>query len=189
MIRISVAMTAGGVIGDKGRIPWRMPSDMVRFRANTMGRALIVGRKTWDGIQAQRDGRGLEGRTVFVLTREDHGDAARSWLYGERHGAPFGTASAASPADLGNLVNAFCGGDAWAIGGAEIYALALPVADEIHLTTVFGQVAGDTVWTPPHVLRNHSGFEVVHETTAARVMAEDEAVSMYTILRRIKHAA
>jgi len=179
MIRISVAMSPGGVIGDKGTLPWNVPSDLARFRVNTMGRDLIVGRKTWEAVMASRSWKGVGGRRILVLSRSQF----PHMLQKPEDNAPVYKTVADGPDDLVDVVSNSCHGDAWVIGGAEVYNLALPVADEIHLTTVFNPAPGDTVWLPPHILRVQSGFEVVHETTPRRLPGDSD-ITRYSILRR-----
>jgi len=118
------AVAENGVIGAEGGLPWRLPGDLKRFKALTMGRPLIMGRRTFDSI-----GRALPGRRNIVITRNP------DWR------APGVETAASLQAALSE-----CGGDgeAMVIGGAEIFAAAMPLADRIELTRVHARPAGDT---------------------------------------------
>ncbi len=123
-------MTRSGVIGSGGQLPWRLSADLKRFKSLTMGHTLIMGRKTYDSL-----GRPLPGRTSIVITRQ---------------------ASLQLPAEVvlaHSLAEALhhAGHDdtPFVIGGGEIFALALPLADRLHVTWVEAEIDGDTrfpVW-------------------------------------------
>lgn len=117
-------MARNGVIGARGSIPWHLPDELKRFRNITMGHHIIMGRKTWESI-----GRPLSGRTSVVVTRQT----------GYR--AP----GAIVAHSLDNAIEA-CRDDEeiFVIGGAELYAQALPHANRIYLTVVDADVEGDT---------------------------------------------
>jgi len=125
MITLVLAIADNGVIGNAGAIPWRLPDDMRRFKALTLGHTVVMGRKTWDSLPAKN--RPLPGRRNLVVTRD------ADWH--------------AQGAERVALDAALAGGDAFVIGGAEIYRAALPHADRIELTEVHGEVAGDAVFT------------------------------------------
>jgi dihydrofolate reductase len=124
-IALVVAVDDEGVIGNDGRIPWRIPEDMRHFKALTLGKPCIMGRKTWDSLPKKP----LPGRTNIVLTRERsfHADGA---IIVHTFDDALEAASAAPEIAV--------------IGGAEIYAMALPRADTVYLTEVHGRFAGDT---------------------------------------------
>jgi dihydrofolate reductase len=128
-VRISLvaAVARGGVIGRGGAIPWRIPEDAKRFRALTMGHPVIMGRKTWDSLPDRF--RPLPGRRNVVVTRNPdwHADSA------ERAGS---LDEALRLLDDASRV--------FVIGGAELYAEALPLADELLLTEIDAEVEGDT---------------------------------------------
>ncbi|KQT09862.1 diacylglycerol kinase [Methylobacterium sp. Leaf399] len=124
-IVVVAAVAGNGVIGRDNQLIWRLRSDLRRFKALTMGRPLLMGRKTFQSI-----GRPLPGRRTLVLTR-DPGFAA------EGVEVVHGWEAALAAAEGGELMVA---------GGAEIYALALPQADAIHLTEVEAAPDGDTVF-------------------------------------------
>ena len=130
-IVIHAAVAENGIIGSDGGLPWTLSSDLKRFKAGTMGRPIIMGRKTFEGI-----GRPLPGRLNIVVTRD------REWL---RDGVE--TAGSLDEAIRLATVRARCmtGVDEIAvIGGGEIYAQALPIADRLCITHVLAEPAGDT---------------------------------------------
>ncbi len=126
-IVLVLAVADNGVIGDRGAIPWRIPEDMKRFKALTIGKPLIVGRKTWESFPK----RPLPGRTNIVITR-DKAYAAEGAVVVHALDDALARAAAENPAAI------------TIAGGAEIYRAALPQATRIELTEVHGDVAGDT---------------------------------------------
>lgn len=120
MITFHLARADNGVIGVDGRLPWHLPADLKRFKAQTLGRPMIMGRKTFDSFPAP-----LPGRRHIVLTRD------RAW-----------SATGAEVAHDPAAALALAGGDAAVIGGAEIFALFTP--DRIELTEVHVEAVGDT---------------------------------------------
>jgi dihydrofolate reductase len=123
------AVAANGVIGDRGTIPWRIPGEQAHFKALTLGHTLVMGRATYDSI-----GRPLPGRTTVVLTR-DPGWRAEGVLV------------AASLPDAMRLADRLPG-DVMVAGGAQVYAAALPYADEQVLTEVHLEPEGDVRYPP-----------------------------------------
>ena len=124
MISFHLARADNGVIGIDGRLPWYISADLKRFKTQTLGRAMVMGRRTFDSFPAP-----LPGRRHIVLTRD------RGWS------AP-GAEVAHDPA----AALALAGDDAAVIGGAEIFALFSP--DRIELTEVHATPAGDAVVPP-----------------------------------------
>ncbi len=122
-INLILARAANGVIGNHGDIPWHLPADMRRFKQVTMGAPMIMGRKTFDSLPGL-----LPGRRHIVITRD---------LGWEEDGA-----EAVHTVD--QALKAANAPHVWVIGGAEIYALFLPIADRIELTEVFAEPDGDT---------------------------------------------
>lgn len=123
MITFFLARAENGVIGNDGKLPWRLPADLKRFRALTMGKPMVMGRKTFESFPAL-----LKGRRHIVLTRD------RDWS------AP-GAEVAHTPDEAIALA-----GDAAeiaVIGGAEIYALFLKDAGRVELTEVHAMPEGD----------------------------------------------
>jgi dihydrofolate reductase len=124
VISLAVAIAENGVIGSANRLPWRLPADLKHFKAVTMGKPILMGRKTHESI-----GKPLPGRRNLVLSR----DAAFSVAGVERVGSL--EDAIALTAEAPELV---------VIGGAEVYRLSLPQAQRIYLTRVHASVAGDT---------------------------------------------
>ena len=122
------ARASNGVIGRDGGMPWHLPLDFKHFKALTMGKPMIMGRKTFDSLPGP-----LPGRRHIVLTRD------RNW---QAHGAEV-VHSVNEALDLaGDQTVAV-------IGGADIYAQFLPIADWIELTEVHGRYEGDVMMPPP----------------------------------------
>lgn len=127
-ITLIIARAANGVIGANGKMPWHLPADLRRFKQLTMGRPMIMGRKTFDSLPAI-----LEGRRHIVLTRDP------DWQ--EEGAEPVATVEEAL-----RLANA---PHVMVIGGAEIYAMFLGLADRIELTEVALEPAGDAAIAYP----------------------------------------
>ena len=127
-VTLVVARAINGVIGRDGRLPWHIPADLKRFKALTMGSAMLMGRRTFDSLPGL-----LPGRRHIVLTRD------RGW-----------SANGAEVAhDVENAL-ALAGSDRVSvIGGAEIFDLLLPRADRIELTEVLAKIEGDTLMRNP----------------------------------------
>ena len=131
-ITVIVARARNGIIGRAGKLPWHIPTDLKRFKALTMGSAMVMGRRTFDSLPGV-----LPGRRHIVLTRD------RNWF-----------ASGAEKAQsLDEALRLAAGGPVSIIGGADIFALFLPLANRIELTEVLEAVPGDTSWPDPR----HSG--------------------------------
>ena len=129
-IVLIVAVAENGVIGANGAIPWRLKSDMARLKALTMGKPVVMGRKTFVSI-----GRPLPGRTNIVVTRDAAYRAA---------GAVVTTSFADAKAiATGDALRRFATEIA-IIGGAEIYAQWMDIADRLEVTEVHARPEGDT---------------------------------------------
>ena len=126
-IALVVARAENGVIGREGDLPWRIPSDLKRFKALTMGKPVVMGRKTWDSLPR----RPLPGRPNLIVSRMLH-SAEGADVFSD-----LGTALKAAAALAG------AGGEVCVIGGAQIYAEALRQADRIYLTEVALRPEGD----------------------------------------------
>ncbi len=124
MIVFVLARARNGVIGRDGKLPWHLPADLKHFKAQTMGKPMIMGRKTFESFPAP-----LPGRRHIVLTRDPH------W--------------AAEGAEVAHDVDAALAlagpGEVAIIGGAEIFALFLPRADRIELTEIDAAPDGDAM--------------------------------------------
>ena len=123
-----VARADDGTIGDKGAMPWHLPADLKRFKALTMGKPMIMGRKTFAALPGL-----LPGRRHIVLTRDPawHADGA------ER------------ARDVAEALMLAGQGEIAVIGGAEVLALFAPLASRYELTEVHAAFAGDTVLPGP----------------------------------------
>lgn len=129
MISLIVAVAENDVIGRAGALPWHLPDDLKRFKALTMGRPMLMGRRTFESI-----GRALPGRTSLVLTR------SLDWA------APPGVIVVRSMDEA--IERAADAPELCVIGGAEVFRLALPLARRIDLTRVHAEVSGDTFFAP-----------------------------------------
>lgn len=125
-IVLVVAASENGVIGVTGRLPWHIPGDLRRFKAITLGKPCIMGRKTWESLPRKP----LPGRTNIVLSRDPDfcPEGARLATNFE---AALRLAAQENPHEIA------------VIGGETIFAAALPLADRIYCTEVAGHIAGD----------------------------------------------
>ncbi|MCC6847943.1 MAG: dihydrofolate reductase [Deltaproteobacteria bacterium] len=131
MITIVAAVARNGCIGKDGALPWRIPEDMKRYRAITMGKVVVMGRRTWESIPERF--RPLPGRTNVVVTRRID------------YPLPVGVERFASLADA---LAAHAGDEVVVNGGGAVYAEAMARADVLDLTHVHRDVAGDTFFPP-----------------------------------------
>jgi dihydrofolate reductase len=133
-IAIIVAVASNGVIGDGGGMPWRLSTDLKRFKAITLGKPVVMGRKTFQAI-----GRPLPGRHNIVLTRDDSYSAEGVETATSMREALRLARDYARPNDADEIC---------VIGGGEIYAMALPLADVLRVTHVEAMPDGDTRFPP-----------------------------------------
>jgi dihydrofolate reductase len=124
LVSAIVATDERGGIGKDGRLPWHLPNDLKRFKALTMGKPIVMGRRTFDSI-----GRALPGRQNIVVSRRP------DLVIDGCTVVPSFAAALAAAADAAEVC---------VIGGAEIYRLALPVTGLVHLTKVHATVEADT---------------------------------------------
>jgi dihydrofolate reductase len=117
-------MARNNVIGRDNGLPWRLPADLAHFKTVTMGKPVLMGRKTHESI-----GKPLPGRTNLVLTR-DTGWKAQGVVV------------------VHSIAEALQGDEVAGIGGAEIYRLLIPLAARIYLTRIEADIPGDTVFPP-----------------------------------------
>lgn len=129
-IAIYVAIAENGVIGRDGGLPWRLSTDLKRFKADTMGKPIVMGRKTYEGI-----GRPLPGRLNIVVTRD------KDW----RADGIEVVHSLDEAITLARVRGRCMAGaeEVCVVGGGEIYAQALQRADRLHVTHVLAKVEGD----------------------------------------------
>jgi dihydrofolate reductase len=125
-LHLIYARAANGVIGQRGTLPWHLPEDLAHFKRTTLGCPVIMGRKTWDSLPPRF--RPLPDRANIVVTRD------ATWA-----------AEGALVAHSLEAARALCprGGDAWVIGGAQIYAQALPLASRVVVTEIDQVFEGD----------------------------------------------
>ena len=123
MISLIVAVSANGVIGRGDELPWHLSDDLKRFKQLTLGKPIVMGRKTFESI-----GRALPGRQNIVLTRQSEFAADDCDVVSSID------AAIAASGDAGEIV---------VIGGSEIYKLFLPLAERIYMTRVHIEVDGE----------------------------------------------
>ena len=125
-LHLIFARAANGVIGRNGTLPWHLPADLAHFKRKTLGQTVIMGRKTWDSLPERF--RPLPGRRNIVVTRQ-----------------PQWSAEGAERAGSLEQALALCTGetDAWVIGGADLYAQALPLASSAEVTELHADFDGD----------------------------------------------
>lgn len=125
-----VAIARNGVIGRDGGLPWQMPSDLKTFRRLTMGKPMIMGRRTFASL-----GRPLDGRDNLVVTRDPGFTAAGIEVF------PSFEAAVARAGELARMRGA---DEIMVIGGGELYRSAWPAAQRLYLTEIEADVDGDT---------------------------------------------
>jgi dihydrofolate reductase len=163
-IAFVVAVAENGVIGRKGALPWRMPSDLKMFRKLTLGKPVIMGRKTFQSI-----GKPLPGRDNLVVTRDPAFEADGVEVFASVDAAIARAQTLAAARGVDEIA---------VIGGAEIFAVALPRAGRIYLTRIRGAPEGDTLFTP----------DMVNWHEASRIQLErmpgDDYDATLTVLER-----
>lgn len=142
-LSLIVAMDRNRLIGASGALPWRLPDDLQHFKRLTLGKTILMGRKTWDSL-----GRPLPQRDNWVLSRDPAFAPQGATAYPSLQAAL--DAPAASPRMI--------------IGGADLYRQALPLARRIYLTEVQAALSGDS-WFP--ALAPEQWVEVAREAHAA----------------------
>jgi dihydrofolate reductase len=160
-----VAVARNGVIGADNALPWRVSSDLKRFKALTWGKPMIMGRRTWDSI-----GRPLPGRETVVLTRDPHFMA---------EGAHVARSPDEALATARRLAAHIGASEIVIVGGAAVFRTYLDRTDVIHLTEIALHTAGD-VYFP--ALDPAEWLEVARETPARG--EKDEADFVYVTLER-----
>jgi dihydrofolate reductase len=132
-VSLIAALDTNGVIGYEGGVPWRLPADMRWFRQVTIGKPVIMGRRTYESI-----GKPLPGRHNIVVTRQP-GYRASGCEVVNSPGAALRAAAAHNPVEI------------MVIGGATLYAALLPQASRLYLTYIDGSFPGDTYFPPVDV--------------------------------------
>lgn len=161
MLYLIYARAANGVIGKNNAIPWHLPEDMAHFRQLTNGCPVVMGRKTWDSLPPRF--RPLPGRTNIVISRQP------GW-YGN------GAQRAASLREALQMC-AQQNKPIWVMGGAQIYAQALPLADRLEVTEIAQNFDGDAF--APEL-----GPEWAESARARHVSTKGLAFSFVTYLRK-----
>jgi dihydrofolate reductase len=157
-------MARNRVIGANNAIPWHLPAELKMFKTITMGHHIVMGRKTWESI-----GRLLPGRTTVIVTRQ----------------SVYAVPGAIVVHSLPSAVETAKGDDeVFVIGGAELFAAALPLANRLYLTVVEADIAGDT-YMPDFALSEW------HETSAERFGADEKNAYPYrmTVYDRLPASA
>ncbi|MDO9452132.1 MAG: dihydrofolate reductase [Stagnimonas sp.] len=132
LVSVIAALAKNRVIGIENRLPWRLPEDLTHFKALTLNHPILMGRKTFESL-----GRPLPGRTNIVITRNP--DYCQDGCL----------VAASIPAALALCADA---DEVFFIGGAELYAQAIPLADRLYLTEVDIDATGDA-WFPEYDAR------------------------------------
>ena len=149
-VTIVAAVGRNGVIGVGGGLPWHLPDDLRRFKALTLGHVLVMGRKTYESI-----GHPLPGRTTVVVTRSP------GWGPGSAD-VRVSTSVASAIVDA-----ALVDDEVFVVGGAQVYADALPLADRMELTFVEAEPEGDATfpdvdWSAWREIRREEGDGVAY---------------------------
>jgi len=168
-ITLVVAVAENGVVGRDGKLPWRLSTDMKRFKSDTIGKPVVMGRKTFEGL-----GKPLTDRANIVVTRNPGFH-------------PEGAEVVHSLADALSLARVRARGMAGAdeicvIGGGEIFTQALPIADRLRVTHVLADVEGDTTFPPI----DQSRFVQTSEL-AFPAGEKDDYPTRYVIYERRRH--
>ena len=157
-ITLVAAMGKNRAIGLEGRMPWRLPAELQHFKRTTMGKTIVMGRKTWQAV-----GRPLPGRQNIVISRN-----------------PGFLADGAEVADsLENALETATSQEVMVIGGGQLYALALPLASRMVLTLIDIEPKADT-WFPEW---DEAQWQQVGER---RYEADDENPLAYSIIELIR---
>jgi len=159
-ITLLVARAANGVIGRDNTLPWHLPADLQRFKALTMGKPILMGRRTFEAI-----GRALPGRVNLVLTRDPVWRAPGALTV---HSLEEAYAQVGGAAEL------------VVIGGADLFRLVMPLAKLIYLTEIHADIPGDTLFPP---LPPQEWREVERSAHAADARHE-HAMTFRTLARR-----
>ncbi len=158
MISLIVAVADNGVIGYENKMPWYIPAELQHFKTRTMGKPIIMGRKTFDSL-----GRVLPGRPHVVISRSELNLPDRCYAANDIQTA-IDTAQRLTDGD-----------EVVVIGGAEIYRQALPLVDRLYLTEVHIEPEGDTYFPEidPHQWR---------EIERQDMSADDDSAIAYSIV-------
>jgi len=160
-LHLIYARARNNVIGVNGDLPWHLPEDLAHFKQTTMGQPVIMGRITWESIPEKF--RPLPGRTNVVVSRQPEFEATGAQVVGSLQAAM----DLFSPDQV-----------VWLIGGAQLYAQAMPLAQQLVITEIDADYAGDA-WAPDIIPNEWQ------ETARTRhVSAQGLAYSLVTLQRR-----
>jgi dihydrofolate reductase len=160
LISLMVARASNGVIGRANGLPWHLPADLQRFKKITMGKPMLMGRRTFDSI-----GRALPGRLNLVLTKDPAWHAPGVIAV---HSLEEGFQEVRDATEL------------VVIGGAELFELVMPLADRIYLTDIHADVPGDTVFRSPAA----NEWREIEASLHAADAHNQYAMTFRTLLRR-----
>ena len=168
MVKMSliVAVAENGVIGADGDMPWKLSTDLKRFKSLTMGKPMVMGRKTFESI-----GKPLPGRTMIVVTRD------RQW---QSPGVVVVNSVSDAIAVAEKIASAEGQNEICVIGGGEIYRQTMPTADVLHYTIVHAAPVGDTKF--PDIDRDQWKEEMREEIPYGE---RDSAATTYVVYSRI----
>jgi dihydrofolate reductase len=161
IVTLVYAQSRNGVIGRDGGLPWHLSSDLKRFKAVTMGKPVIMGRKTWDSLPKKP----LPGRMNIVVTR---------------HRKVSGEGAVVAPGVAEALAAAGPVPEVCVIGGGDLYRQFLPLAHRIHLTIVDVEVEGDT-FAP---VLDYGQWQVISREEFPATVADNVACSVLLLERR-----
>jgi dihydrofolate reductase len=160
VLTLIVAVAENGVIGSRGALPWRLPDELAHFKRTTVGKPVLMGRRTYESL-----GRPLPGRANVVVSRDPK----------------FTTHGALVARDLDEAIGMHAAApEQFVIGGASLYAEALPRAERIYLTRVHARPTGDVHF--PELGSGEWGESLVSEHPADARHAH--AFSIYLLVRR-----
>lgn len=163
-VALIVAVSQNHVIGRDNQLPWHLPEDLQYFKSVTMGKPILMGRKTYDSI-----GRPLPGRANIVITRDPNWSAEGVIAVNSLEDAIAAGYEACKAADCDEIM---------IIGGAQIYQDSLPIADKLYLTMVEAEIEGDAFF--PEIDRDQ--WQKVSEKSPSAV---DKYPYRFLILERI----
>ena len=161
-LAIVAALSRNGVIGRGNRLPWHLPDDLRHFKRLTLGRPIVMGRRTFESLPGL-----LPDRTHVVLTRDP----------------AYVAEGAVVVHSLGEAIAATGADEVLVVGGAELYAQALPLASRLYLTRVDAEVEGDAHFPPVdwrqwrEVAREEHGADTRHAHPFAFVTLERDAAA------------
>jgi dihydrofolate reductase len=145
------AEASGGIIGNDGAMPWHLPEDLTRFKNLTSGSPVIMGRKTWDSLNPRF--RPLPGRRNIVVTRRgDWHEPGAETAHSVEEALALAEATDVGVTDAGGTdpvasvpLASVSVPSVWVIGGAEIFALVMHLADRLEVTEIRADIEGDTL--------------------------------------------